>query len=71
MTPCLPDRASDAGPDPIGEPMKWYDHLEAAAEEIHMAERTYRDDVDVQRKLRREKIEAAIEELRMALEVLP
>lgn len=67
----IPNRTNDAGPDRAESPATWRDHLADARETVADAIRLYRDDSQVERKLRMEAIEGAIESLRLAKKALP
>lgn len=77
MTACwhepMPPRVSDAGPDIViypEPPPDWKELCILASDNAMGAVRTSRDNREHERKLRRGQIEAAMEQLRKALEVL-
>jgi hypothetical protein len=66
----LPNRASDAGPDLLPVPNSWRDLCDFAQDDIRYAERYNRDDLAAEKKLRIEHLEAAIEKLQLAVDLL-
>lgn len=69
MPNTIPNRASDAGPDPLPLP-GWRDLCEFAREEIRDAERYDRDDLMAEQKLRIAHLDHAIYQLQLAVDLL-